>query len=165
MVFIFLVCLEECTVRHGLEARTAMNRSHSRSPGAEHPSLWLVGPLSILACGSRDPGADTRATGTKHASPLPPLPWATPRLVTMHRSAVTAPRAHLTGEGCHDGSSTNLVGSKLPLPTHGRSPPDDWKQPPLQTTLSRTQDPVHTEGKDPVGAGQPPPLGLPALPP
>lgn len=155
MVSIFLVCLEECPVRRGLEATTAMNRSHSRSPGGT--ASWPVAPETLER--TQEPRAQNMPLFF-HLCPGRPQ-----ARYSASQCGYSPPRAPLTGEGCHDGSSTNLVGSKLPLPTHGRSPPDDWKQPPLQTTLSRPQDPVHTEGKDPVGAGQPPPLGLPALPP
>ena len=121
-----------------------INRLHIRSSGAGHPDF-----VASKTLGLTDQEPQMQSMG----SPLTPVTQGNPE---THYNAFTVqlqPPPHTRmGKGCHDQSGANLLGQKLLLTTCGRSPPKDWKQPPLQTTLLDITAPPSPEGltKNPI---------------
>lgn len=56
--------------------------------------------------------------------------------------------APVVGEGDHDNSGRKLVAQKFSLPTSKSRPPNDRRQSPLKTTLSKTPDSTYLKGKN-----------------
>ena len=75
---------------------------------------------------------------------LSPLcPRVTPRLIIMHLHYRNRPSCWIKAVG----SGTNCIGSKTSPPTCGKSFSNDWKQPPLETTLPAQRDPIISKSK------------------